>query len=171
MRAKPTWLPQCRKWLSPQGITSPLTTACVYAGDNTLLSTRNALILRPDIKRSRCCAGPTRLWVATFPRQGGRSCFGLPHQGGRSCTGLPPSRGKGPIYAPPAGGAGQVLANLGAQVATPLDDLRTGGGPHAVVLYDVIERSIEAADAERLADQKGVQVQDQEPPVVRTVVV
>ena len=53
----------------------------------------------------------------------------------------------------------------------PVDDLRAGGGPHALALHDMAQRRVQAADAERLADEPGVQVQHQQPPVGGPLVV
>ena len=40
----------------------------------------------------------------------------------------------------------------------PVDDLRAGGGPHTLVVQYMAQRSVQVADAERLAHEPGVQV-------------
>jgi hypothetical protein len=45
-----------------------------------------------------------------------------------------------------------------AMEPVPVDDLCAGGGPHALAAHDVAQRLVQASDAERLADEPGVQV-------------
>src|SRR2546426_12647232 len=51
----------------------------------------------------------------------------------------------------------------------PVDNLRATGGPHALVAHHVPERRVEKTNAERLADEPGVQMEDEEPAVLFTV--
>ena len=53
----------------------------------------------------------------------------------------------------------------------PLNNCAALGGPDALALHHDAQGSIQKADAERFPDEPGVQVQDQEPAVVRPIVV
>ena len=65
------------------------------------------------------------------------------------------------------------LSSRGDAIATPWrsrespHNLRPRRRPHAVVLHDVFQRRIEAADAKRLADEKRMQRQHEQAPVLR----
>jgi hypothetical protein len=49
-----------------------------------------------------------------------------------------------------------AISGDGAIAPVPIDDLRTGSGPYSLLLHDMSQRLVQAADAERLADEPGV---------------
>ena len=53
----------------------------------------------------------------------------------------------------------------------PIDDLGASGGPHALVAHDMTQRLVQAADAEWLTHEPGVQVQHQQPPVGGSLII
>src|SRR5262245_40620914 len=60
-------------------------------------------------------------------------------------------------------------SSLGPMPSVPFDNLRPTGGPYPLMAHHVAKRVIQKADTERLADDPGVQVQDQEPAVLFAV--
>src|SRR5947209_275092 len=53
--------------------------------------------------------------------------------------------------------------------SVPVDNLPATGSPHALGTHHVPERRVEKTNPERLANEPGVQVQDEEPAVLLAV--
>src|SRR5262245_1525709 len=80
---------------------------------------------------------------------------------------LPAAASCDPAHALTRGGA--ASCHRRRMTPIPLDNLCPIGGPHALVAHHVPERVVEKTNPERLANEPGVQMEDEEPAVLFAV--